>query len=220
MEAHHLEALENSIRSIIPEFEIRKKADSRVMRILGTLFRPIAPTFMTDYYTTWFGKVYVPSDPGSVDTQFQVIAHEFVHLWDEKQHPLWWRFSYILPQVLILPIVISAIAAFWLAWWLGLALLVAGVLVFVLPSPWRTKWELRGYTMSLAVALWRGWEPSLDFYIRQFTGWTYLRMSWSPDRIERRLQEALRRIRSGGILSEEPYRIVHKVLQEQGLLRG
>lgn len=146
------------IKVRIPNFEIRYKDESRLQRFIGFLLF-FNKAYMTDYTTTMFGKVYftsreeVEKNPKGA---WQILAHEYVHLLDAKTEG--WKFiwSYLAPQIyaLIAPVLI-AVGYFAQLW----GLFALGFLCFGFLAPWpshgRTKWETRGYAMSLAVTFWQ-----------------------------------------------------------------
>ncbi|MCH8826486.1 MAG: hypothetical protein IIB16_05970 [Chloroflexi bacterium] len=118
---------------------------------------------------------------------------------------------------------LGAIGAFWNLWFLC----ALGFLVFAIPwgSPWRTDWELRGYTMSMAVNYWR-YGSVLDNQIERiagnFYGFDYYRMCPNKVKITRRLRNAVEDIESGVVLRGDhaaPFRLVYGLLQEQGAVK-
>lgn len=145
------------IKVRIPNFEIRYKDESKLQRFIGFLLF-FNKAYMTDYTTTMFGKVYftsrksVEEDPRGA---WKILAHEYVHLLDAKTEG--WRFllGYASPQIyaLIAPlfIAIGYFAQLWGLFFLGF--LCLGFLA-PWPSPGRTKWETRGYAMTMAVHFW------------------------------------------------------------------
>jgi hypothetical protein len=115
-----LQDFEGVVRREVPKFEVAFKDESKLMSLLGFLSYPFNPSFMTTYTTTWGTKVYFPSkafytgDPGK---SFRILAHEFVHLWDSKQHPATFKLSYLFPQLLaVLPLLAYAVLAWPHAW--------------------------------------------------------------------------------------------------------
>lgn len=85
-------------------------------------------------------------------------------------------------------------AALALGWW-ALLLLVALSPLAPWPSPGRTRIELRGYTMSVAVFYWLYNRPplqeNLEHYRGIFTGPAYYFMSWRPKYIEAELGKSI-----------------------------
>jgi hypothetical protein len=259
-----LEDFEGVIRRETPKFEVAFKDESKLMALLGFLSYPFNPTFMTAYTTTWGNTVYFPSksfytrDPGK---SLRILAHEFVHLWDSKQHPVTFKLSYLFPQVLVvLPLLAYAVLAwphFWIAllpfvgyplacaaarlsrvlFWIVLALVfggtgmlawwftswwgfvLLGVVAFLVPWPayWRTKWEIRGYGMNMALVWWlydKFSEEHLESIVQQFTGSGYFFMSWSGSKVRTAMAE-LRGLLESGELEKVvlPYAQVHDFFQ-------
>jgi hypothetical protein len=102
-----LSSLQETIKKDIPSFEVVYKDGSFLMRVLALLMSPFNPGFMSKYITTWGTKVYFPSEKFFLENpanSFRILAHEYVHLWDSKEHSTF-KLSYLFPQVLaILPL--------------------------------------------------------------------------------------------------------------------
>jgi hypothetical protein len=195
--------LEHRIGQNVPDFEVRFKNRNRKQKILGALMF-WNRRYMTDYISTFYPYVYWTAEKeyrSSPLRSFKVLAHEYVHLLDHKRHPFWFGFSYLLPHLIALLSVVAVVAAFHSPWWLcALASFIAAA---PLPSPWRRNWEMRGYTMSMAINAWKhgNVNPStVEWIVEQFTGWSYYRM-WPYEKgMRKRLQTALTRIHSGDVL--------------------
>jgi len=84
--------------------------------------------------------------------------------------------------------------------WPALLLAAAVVLALPWPSPWRTRWEVRGYSMNVAVTEWMKGTLPLDRLLPIF-GSPYYFMSWSQERTRTKLSAGLRVALSG----QEPY---------------
>lgn len=97
-----LNSLQALIKKDVPSFEVAYKDESVLMRALALLTSPFNPDFLTRYITTWGTRVYFPSRQfflGNPANSFRILAHEYVHLWDAKEHPTF-KLSYLFPQVL------------------------------------------------------------------------------------------------------------------------
>lgn len=107
-------------------------------------------------------------------------------------------------------------------WWA--ALFIGGLaLLTPLPSPGRVHWEMRGYTMTLAILVWTyGPPPDVvrGMVARHFYGPDYFYMSWSRARTEARLNAAVWEAQEGTLLSDVPFGIVHAFLAQHRALRG
>jgi hypothetical protein len=130
-----LTAFEAELGKHIPGFEIRYKDQSKLMAVLGFLTAPFNPLFMTDFVTTWGKAVFFPNRQFVADRPLDsvaVLAHEFVHLWDEKaEGPLKYKHAYVAPQVY------------------GLLTLLAFAIFF---TPWPLVQLLVGYLVGCAIA--------------------------------------------------------------------
>ena len=99
-----LTKFEDEIRKTIPKFKVAFKDESTFQKVCGFFSQPFNPNYMTRYTTTLGSTVYFPSkafyqsDPGR---SFGILAHEFVHLTDEKASVLS-SVAYGLPQLLAL----------------------------------------------------------------------------------------------------------------------
>ncbi len=80
------EALLLDIRAEFPAFEIRKKRDSRLQRLIHVALAAVTfggqRVYLTEYHTVLFGKLWVPDRwdaMGEVD-RYILLRHERVHL--------------------------------------------------------------------------------------------------------------------------------------------
>lgn len=264
-----LRSLENRIRADIPDFKVRFKDESGLLKFLGLLSYPFNPGFMTHVTTTLGTTVYFPTRTyyeQQVERSFDILTHEYVHMWDRKagQHS---EVLYLFPQVLVLlpfllyevlswphpwiPFVLLAgyipaallapkstfgfwtvvatllagmgVLAVMLTGWASFALLAMFACLVPWPAPWRTRTELRGYSMTIAVRLWQGgqfvneWREALA---RNFYGPGYYFMSWSKTDALAALDDAAERAMSGALQKESPpHAAIHEFLQQQKLLR-
>ena len=148
-----LEDLVKKIKVRLPDFEIRYKDEDLLQRIIGTILF-FNPAYMTRFTTTMFGKVYFVSRKwaeANPRQAWKILAHEYVHLLDDQDHPIWFSASYLFPQIKALGALVT-FGAFWSPWFLlSLVFLLA---LAPWPAPWRAKWEMRGYVMSMAVNYW------------------------------------------------------------------
>lgn len=113
----------------------------------------------------------------------------------------------------------AAGVAFWtaiVAWLLGAVLAnhlwgglaVAAVLLPLAPwpSPGRVRWELRGYTMSLAAILWTTGsipDETVAWAAAHFTDFSYYRMSWDKADIAARFAANVAALKSGEFVKRE-----------------
>ena len=185
------------VKDEISGFEIRSKKGSRLMKLLSVVLF-FNKSFLTNYITTIYPRIYVPLlpwNPKRPISRISTLAHEYVHLRDRKR--LGWLFNilYLSPQIFAL----LAFGAFWNLWWL----LALGFLL-PLPSPGRAWLEYRGYRMTAAVNWWlTGNRVNTVWLERQFTGSAYYWMCPFSRFIENRILNAIENIESGENLPPE-----------------
>ena len=198
-----LKLLEFACKQTVRGFKIRFKNESRWQKLLGFLMF-WNRGYMTDYISTFFPTVWWPSRPHySQDawSTFKVLAHEWVHLLDGGKHRVWFGFSYISVQVWCV-ISVFALLSLWFGPWF--LFFLAGLLFLApWPSPWRVKWEVRGYTMGMAINYWKHGsikESTKDWIVETLTGSGYYFPAWSKLRLWKKLDKAAQQIESGGVL--------------------
>ncbi len=129
-------------------------------------------------------------------------------------------------SLLVISLCGYGVLSVWLSgWW---AFLAAGAFVPLAPwpSPWRSKWEYRGYGMSIAWDVWRHGqitEHRLTSIVNRFTGMDYFRMDPNKDRVVQKVADLLVEAEGGDVLvgdNAEPYRVMHDYLSSGGLLRA
>lgn len=219
-----LKEFEKDTLTLVPNFSVKWKNESLTQKLLGWLLF-FNPKYMTGYVTTFYPSVYFPSKEDYEDnptSSLMVLAHERVHLLDAIRYGMWFKFSYLLPQVLFAPLLIASIVC--LIGHLKLASLILLVLGLVAllpwPSPYRVNWEKRGYAMTLATNYWIFGSISdpLKQNIREhFLDWSYFKMSRSPADIDKWLASTVASIEDGTIRSDGAYYDVHKFLSSKGL---
>lgn len=168
------------VRTHVPEVRLVHKVDSRLMRSLAVVLRPITPDFST-HYTTVLGKtVYLPRSMEAFDRDqlAGILAHELVHQLDMIEHGPWFYVSYVL------------------------APLPAG-------RTRRAYWERRAYAVDLMLAYEAGGEVELQRLMRRlvqiFSGSAYAWMWTGEDAARRFLEPVCREVRSGALKEREPY---------------
>ena len=182
--------LEKHIEKEFSDFKLIDKRDSLLMKLLSKILF-FNKRFMSSYVTVIGNKVYVPQLPWKENNPYgatEVLAHEWVHMKDNKRLGIVFKLLYLMPQILT-PLFLLG---FWNPWFF-LAVLCA----LPFPAPWRAKFELRGYTISMAVRYWiLKKEPNYDFFVKQFTGPNYYFMYPFKDDVRARLEEEFQRIRA------------------------
>lgn len=173
--------------------------------------------FEDEYTTTLYPVVYFPNKSEVLknpDSSFNVLAHEYIHLFDEEANRFWFPVSYLMPQILSV-FSLLAFGAFWNPWFLLCLLFL--LFLAPIPSPWRTHWELRGYAANLAIEAWEDGQVSQetkDWMAKKFTGWAYYRMWPFKKSIERKIQNLTDKAESGDLLKEDgsyPYKMIRVI---------
>lgn len=128
--------------------EVKFKDESKLMKILGwVLF--FNSNFSKNFVTTIGSTVYYPSRDwikNHHDASIKLLAHELVHIKDNKKFSFLFGFLYLFPLSL-LPLSFSCylFMPFWAAALISLFCLLP------FPAPWRMHFELKAYKMSLFV---------------------------------------------------------------------
>ena len=209
--------LENLITILareIPGFRVAFKTESKLQRLIGFILF-FNPAYMTQYITTIHPVVYFPSREwyyANPKEAFEVLAHEFVHLFDAKKSPLAFSLKYLFPQVLALLALPALLAIPFSGWWLWFLAFI--VFALPLPAPWRTYYELRGYAMSLAVTYWRTGSTSIYGMSKYFTTPAYYFMMPFRGYVDDKFKESMERIVTGRIQIDRPYGLVYNLLYE------
>ncbi|MFT5433277.1 MAG: hypothetical protein ACI9OJ_003982 [Myxococcota bacterium] len=146
-----VEAYEAELRRELPRFEICYKDESPLQRVIGKLVWLFNRSYMTNYTTVMFGRVYFPNrkwaerlGPRPV---LLTLRHEAVHLRDMKRFPLIFQLTYLF----VFPTVFSM----------------------------RAIWELRAYRESIRAQgeLYGSVQQrDIEFIVERFTGADYLFM--------------------------------------------
>jgi len=211
-----LRAFEVEVRKHYPELEIAFKDKSSWQRVLGFLLYPFNPHYMTRYTSTFAPVVYFPSKEayeGNPRGSFTLLAHEFVHLLDTRDHPFWFRCSYLFPQLLSpLVFVLFGILAREHAWplavfvgGLGVSFLIARLsmaafflaafLVVVASTAlavWATGWTTLVFV--LGVSLLAPWPaPGRVHWERRGYAMSLLLYQWAFGGVPQILRDAVRR---------------------------
>lgn len=170
MDLATLHEFEDEIRKTIPGFRVAFKDESKLQALTGFFVRPFNPTYDTRYVTTlgttvWFSSRKVYED--SPSKSFSLLAHEFVHLVDGRAQPVWFRLSYLFPQLLgPLVLVPYGILAGRNAWLLLLPLL--GYILGCFAALWSTGafWAVLVSALvgsSVLAVLKTGWLAAIFF---------------------------------------------------------
>jgi hypothetical protein len=226
MDLTTLNEFEEDTRTFIPGFSIKWKANSLTHKLLGG-FLFFNPKYMTGYVTTFYPSVYFPSKSSyekNPMNSLMVLAHERVHLLDSIRYGVWFKASYLLPQVLFAPLLLGSVVCLLSSLkWVSLLLLILGLVALIpWPSPWRVNWEKRGYAMTLATNYWLFGsipDPLKQSTKSHFLDWSYYKMSRKPGDIDAWLKDVVSSIENGSICSEGAYYQVHRFLLDKGLIQ-
>jgi len=141
----------NALTSFLPDFNIKYKGQSTLMKIIGWLMF-FNKDFMTKYTTT-LGKTVYFADKSVIDEATNygpvvILGHEYVHAKDAGSIPkcIWFVLAYLFPQILAPFMLLFCL----IYWWLGLALFI--LFLLPLPAPGRMHYELRGYLVNMFLA--------------------------------------------------------------------
>lgn len=84
----------------LPGFALCYKDESRLQQLIARLVRPFNATYLTQYTTVMFGRVYLPdrrfAECCAPATLYRILRHEAVHLRDARRFPLFFQLSYLL----------------------------------------------------------------------------------------------------------------------------
>jgi len=214
------DALHARISEQIPGFEVRFKDESRSQRALATAIRPFVRGYLENYTTTLGKHVYFPTRgyvERSASLAWKTLAHEYVHLWDGRKHPVKFSLSYVFPQAGAVA-ALGAVAAIWNPW----ALFALGALGAAGPWPSRGRVaaEVRGYGMDLAIKYWmNGRRPYYKSLVTTFTNWSYYRMSWSREWVTAAFEAVCDSLEATGLPFDqdvEPFEDVRQLMAEHG----
>lgn len=134
------------------KFVIKSKSNpTGLYKALAPILRIFNPD-IDNYITVLFDECWVPSNFFLSPTVeiLMTLAHETVHEHDRKKYGnVAFSLMYLFPQVLALGAFLSLLAIWFGPWWL----LALGFLLFLLPlpSPTRTKLEVRGYQVTMMI---------------------------------------------------------------------
>lgn len=215
--------LENIILARAPGFNIKFKDESKLMRFIGKVMF-FNKRFM--YYTTTIGKtVYFPDRKSfefNPESYFETLSHEYVHVLDDIKHPILFKLKYAFPQFLAFPaflfiilspiliplMVLSIISPLWLL------MLASALFLLPIPSPGRTKAEIRGYGMSIKVRVWNNYySPDyLERLVEHFISPDYYYMCPFKDYV---IKELNKFVEGDGCLNDELpcYRDVYNIIK-------
>lgn len=161
------------------------------MRFLSVLLF-FNKNFMDRYFTTLGSTIYIPEKYWNDDDWHivTILAHEMVHIRDYRRHPVLFSLAYVFPQFLA----VFSVLSLWAIWFSNGWLLSLLALLFLAPwpAPGRAHFEMKGYTVNLAMEHWlfgKTSEASIVHAAEKFTGPNYYYMSGNS--VDQELREAL-----------------------------
>lgn len=133
-------------------FNIKYKNQSWMMKVLSIILF-FNKGFMTEYITTIGNTIYFPNAECIAQNEsafMGVLAHEIVHVTQKEKYGMaLYSLLYLFPQCLAIFAGLAILAIWYLQFlWCLLFLLFLAPL----PAPWRKKFEVGGYTMTLYVS--------------------------------------------------------------------
>lgn len=192
-----------------PSLQIKYKNKSLLMKFLGILLF-FNKGFMTNYTTTIGSTIYLPNSnfvklrpvSGAV-----VFMHELTHLYDQKRIGyFFFMFSYLWPQILVLP----AFFLFLISWKIALPVIL--LLCAPLPAYFRMKYEKRAYLSSLYAIQKLGvkldFKPHLEtqskYFIQYFSDNNYYYMWPFGNSVSKHFVQAIKQIQRGERPFQDP----------------
>lgn len=173
--------------------------------------------FMKSYITTVGDEIHFPSVSwllGSQEAAAKVIAHELVHMRNNKARGRFLSFlGYSFPQILGV-LTIPAVLGAWIPemWWF----LVFLVAVLPLPAYWRMKEELSAYRMSIAAQYWLdgGMHPNYitQVFAAEFISSKYYFMWPFKKYIAEQLAKYLAEVQTGEIRKDPLFEKIYQAL--------
>lgn len=190
------------VRHHYPDLKIGYKDQSAFMRTIGRLLF-FYPSFMTHEATSCGNTVYFPNQSFVNKKRISSIIfllYELVHSYNKKKTgQLVFYFSYLFPQILLLPALLLFLILPWLT-----VLPIILLLASPLPAPFRMQHEKRAYLASLycirAINQKHNYHIDVraqsDFFAAEFNHLYYYKMWPYPD-IKQDFKEAMTQIESG-----------------------
>jgi hypothetical protein len=202
------EAMVATTQKYYPKYKVVPKAKSSLHKFIGWILKTFTPNkvYMTHFWTYFGNKNAYPIEEteGERFRSYRVHAHEGTHAGQEKKWTsVIWGSLYLLgtpvPAVVLgllaIPLIIVGALVSALPWWVGLLVLVTG-LVLSSPVPfayWRSEWELQAYGVSVATLYWTTGKVD-DSYIeaktKTFAGGEYFYMNVFKKKVRKRLEKA------------------------------
>jgi hypothetical protein len=160
------QAIQNRAKKeLVPKLRVGPKSAFGIHKLINWFLKRVYPkdrqdSYLTNFTTTLGYTVALATSYGDQTSQFdcwETLCHEVKHALQGKK---WTRvlFGYLYLWALSQGVLLALtgwIGVFWVpGWWkalyLGIWLVVTGVhFIPQLPDPWRKRWELQAYTISM-----------------------------------------------------------------------
>jgi hypothetical protein len=197
--------MSNVVWKKFPKAKLYEKKTSFFMKFLYIIgFMWIwQKRFIKGYNTTIGFSVYFSEwvvDNRRWDSMYRTMRHEFIHMLQKNKYKLLFDLSYLFPQVLAVGSVLALLAVWFSNWWL-MSLCCLACLA-PMPAPWRTKWEIEGYTASMVVMFEEQngiSKQRIDNIIKHFISSDYFFMCPFRSWITRKINTIAMSIRAGKI---------------------
>lgn len=192
----------------------QEKRNVKWMRLLGKL----NPSFLTHVTTTIGNTIYLPDISNKDDIgMLKTLAHEYVHVLDYRKN-MFFLPSYMFPQLFGVLSLLSIGGLFNPFFYLfGLF----GLCFLKLPSPFRLKWEIRGYAMTLAMEKWlygsisKQAKQEVVKVLKSPTYW----MTFDGEYLIREIKDKVASIENNTILKDPAFKQVNTYLKQNKLLK-
>lgn len=206
-----IEILLHRARERMPKVALKPKTHSWLMCFINVLFNVFAKEkdwFVNRFWTTIGYTIYWPANKTRAELKsWGVLAHELVHCIQRKRWGLLFPLLYLFPLSLGALIILTCwLPVFWasgchLDIWIPCWFAV-GALLFIpwIPDPWRTRWELQGYAISMYAWYLRYEfidEQYIDYASRHFSGMKYYVMEPRRQKIVNELKSLATSIQAG-----------------------
>lgn len=210
-DSDHYDELCLMIAKRVSGFAIKYKDESRWQGFLGWLCF-FNKKYMTTYTSTFGKTVWFPSRKFVEKNKwvaFKILAHEYVHLLDRDKARFVFEFSYVFPHFMFVFSLLAFLSIRFSFGWLFSLLF----LLFLLPIPavFRAAVEMRGYSMNIAINIWRHGslrEDTREWIVEVFTGWPYYKMWPFPSVVREWIADIERRVYNIDAVKTDPEDVI------------
>jgi hypothetical protein len=215
-EAKVVDDLIRKIEEYDPDFQMKVKEESTLMKLLSYILF-FNKDFMSGFITVVGSTVYIPRERFKA-TNLRIwwtLAHEWRHLVQHKKYTgPGFSLLYLFPQILAVFSLLGILAIWFSNWWL-LSLLFL-VCLAPLPAPWRKKFELEAYTVTIAASVWSQgvvYQEQLESIAENFYGKWYYFMWPFKKSIKKDLENEVRNVISGKYDNDLVFKQLKEILE-------